>query len=94
MADLLSDMTSAELAGWLSYLQVDDEAQTQRTTLAIIKAFSNPKQRANHTDDEDEEVIDTTDPEFAKHFKGFTNTPIGRQPPRPMPMRSTEILRG
>lgn len=94
MRDFLRDQTGGELAGWLAYLRVDDEARAQRTAIAILKAFGGGKQQAKQAvDDEDEPVIDTTDPEFAKNFKGFVNKPL--QPQRQMrPMQSTQILRG
>lgn len=87
-------MTSAELTGWLAYLSVDDEVQAQRIAYAIVKAFGGGKAQ-KHAVDEDEEVIDTTSPDFAKNFKGFTGTPA--PPQRGIPQRqmmSTEILLG
>jgi hypothetical protein len=74
-------------------LRVDDEVQAQRTTLAMMQAFGGGRsqQRATHLDD-DEEIIDTTKPEFAKAFKGFINEPGQRNvPTRQM---STEIKMG
>ena len=96
VSDFLRDQTGGELAGWVAYLRVDDEAQAQRTALAIIKAFNGGKKAAASADDDDEEVIDTTKPDFAEKFKGFVGTPIGRQPQRSMPQRqtSTQILMG
>jgi hypothetical protein len=66
----LQSQTGGELAGWLAYLRVDDEAQSQRTTLAFLKAFGrgNAQQPAKPAA---EPVIDTTDPNFVKTFKGF-----------------------
>lgn len=95
--DFLRDQTSGELAGWLAYLLVDDEVQTQRMALAVNRAFTGGKAQSGKRvvdDDEDEEVIDTTKPEFAEKFKGFTNTPL--VPPRGLPQRrmNTEMLIG
>ncbi len=94
MEDFLRETTSAELTGWFAYLQVDDEVQAQRTAIALLKAFNGGQKRPAQQTDDDEEVIDTTKPEFAQQFKGFTNTP--KQPQRSMPTRpmSTQILMG
>jgi hypothetical protein len=87
---------SAELTGWFAYLNKDDEVKTNQIANAIARAFGgNPKgqnPQPKQAQDE-EEVIDTTDPEFAKNFKGFT---YGKpQPPRmPTNQTSTEILFG
>jgi hypothetical protein len=70
--DFLRDQTGGELAGWLAYLRVDDEVKSQQTTIAILKAFSRGQaQQPAKPAVDPEPVIDTTDPEFAKHFKGF-----------------------
>lgn len=92
--DLLLETTSAELTGWLAYLQVDDEVQVQRLAYAIVKAFNGDKgQKQQPKQAEDEEVIDATDPKFAEQFKGFTYAKP--QPPRkPTRQSSTEILFG
>jgi hypothetical protein len=77
VADLLADMpNSAELTGWFAYLRVDDQVRADWMTHAIIKAYRGDGKQGATTDDE--EVIDTTTPEFRQHFKGFTNTPVGR----------------
>lgn len=71
-------MTSAELTGWFEYLRLDDETQINKTAYAIVKAFGGDKKKAGRSresSDEDEEVIDTTKPEFAQSFKGFINAP-------------------
>lgn len=68
----------AELTGLFAYLNRDDEMQVLRTAYAIVKAFGGDKPKkgkAHDIDDEDEEVIDTTKPEFAQNFKGFINEP-------------------
>ncbi len=86
-------MTSAELTGWLAYLERDDGIWINRTAYATNKAFSGGhKQPARQQVDDDEPVIDTTDPNFVKHFKGF----IQGNPPQNRPTRqtSTEIKRG
>lgn len=63
----------AELNHALAYLHRDDEVQTERWTYiitrAIVQAFGGGKQQQVTPE---EKVIDTTDPEFAKHFMGFT----------------------
>jgi hypothetical protein len=96
--DFLRDQTSGELAGWLAYLLVDDEVQTQRMALAVNRAFVGGKTQSGRRvvdDDEDEEIIDTTKPEFAQHFKGFTNTlPQARQSVPQRRQMNTEILFG
>jgi hypothetical protein len=71
---------------------MDDEAQANRLAYAITKAFAKPSKSSIVEDDE--EVIDTTAPEFAEKFKGFTNTPGARNQQRTFPQRGTEILRG
>ncbi len=76
MSDFLQGQTSGELAGWIAYLLVDDEVQTQRTTIAMLKALI--KAGTIHPAkpvEEDEPVIDTTNPAFAKNFQGFINAP-------------------
>lgn len=74
---------------------MDDEIQVNRLIYAIVKAFNGDgkKQPNKMVDDDDEEIIDTTQPEFAEKFKGFTNTPvINRQ--QSFAQRGTEIIRG
>ena len=92
----MQEMTSAELTGWLAYLQADDEIQVQRTAYSIVKAFNGDqkgqKQKPAKQAEADEEVIDTTDPKFAQQFKGFTHA--GPQPRRANRQSSTEILFG
>lgn len=76
MEDFLRDQTSAELTGWLAYLSVDDKVQSQRTTLALLEAMI--KAGTVHPGkpvDDDEPIIDTTDPSFAQNFQGFINAP-------------------
>lgn len=89
----MQDQTSAELTGWLAYLQVDDEVRMQRDVYAIVKAFGGEqKNQKKPAKQAEEEVIDTTDPEFAKHFQGFTyEKPQQRRVNR---QTSTEILFG
>jgi hypothetical protein len=80
--DFLRGQTGGQLAGWMAYLRVDDEVQTQRLTVAIIKAFGGV-QGQPPAREEEEPVIDTTNPDFAKHFKGFNYEkpkPKRRQP--------------
>lgn len=78
MADLLADMENgAELTGLFAYLSVDDKARASWSAYATAKAFGGDRQTQRHKqaiDDDEEEVIDTTKPEFAKNFKGFTHT--------------------
>ncbi len=87
-------MSSIELLGWLHYLEIDDEVQTQRLALAIIRAFGGGKRSKRQVvEDEDEEIIDTTDPKFAASFKGFTNIP-GAPQRAPNRQTNTQILMG
>jgi hypothetical protein len=72
--DFLDDMPNgAELTGLSAYLTVDDEVKTQQTAYAIIKAFNGDKkqQAAKRHEEPEEEIIDTTDPEFARLFRGI-----------------------
>lgn len=64
---MLSEMSSAELSGCLAYLEMDDEQSVYRMAKAFSLALAGT-QRAQAQ----EEVIDTTSPEFAAQFKGFT----------------------
>jgi len=68
---MLREMDSARLTGWLAYLKLDDEQQMVRMNRAIMGTGK----RTQADDDEDEEVIDTTAPEFAEQFQGFVNHP-------------------
>lgn len=43
---------------------------------------------------DDDEVIDTTDPQFAGRFAGFTGTPGMAAQQRKVPMNNTEIKFG
>lgn len=70
LKDFLQAQTSGQLTGLLAYLQIDDEVQTQRLILAIRRAFGGG-QPAQPPAREEEPVIDTTDPNFVKTFKGF-----------------------
>lgn len=69
----------AELNGLLAYLHRDDEVQTDRLMYAInraiVQAFGGDKKKQNKLVDDDEEIIDTTDPKFAEQFKGLTGIP-------------------
>lgn len=56
---------------------MDDEVQTLRLARAITMAF---RVERKPVDDDGEEVIDTTKPEFVKHFQGFTNIPGAARP--------------
>ena len=70
--DVWRDRTGGELAGLRGYLQVDDEVQMQRMTLAFMHALMRVGgiQPASPPQPE-RKVIDTTDPNFIKTFKGF-----------------------
>lgn len=94
MSDFLRDQTSGELAGWLAYLRVDDEAQAQRTAIAMMKAFRGGLAQPAKQADDDDQIIDTTDPKFAQQFQGFINTPGRPQQTIPRPMQSTQIIKG
>lgn len=73
---------------------MDDEIQVNRLIYAIVRAFNGDGKPKNKiVDDDDEEIIDTTKPEFAEKFKGFTNTPVNRQQ-QSFAQRGTEIIRG
>lgn len=63
----------------------------QRMVYATVKAFGGGQAQAQQTE-EDEPVIDTTNPDFVKNFKGFTGMP-GQQS-RPIIPQNTEILFG
>jgi hypothetical protein len=92
---MLSEMSSVELTAWFEYLRVDDEVRMQQIVYAIIKAFggTSTQQTAPHRIDNEEEIIDTTDPNFTKLFKGFSyEKPQSRR--RPRRQTSTEIKFG
>ncbi len=80
--DFLQAQTSGQLAGLLAYLRVDDEVQTQRMTLAFMRALRGGMQPSTPAREE-EPVIDTTDPNFVKNFKGFNFE-------KPKPKRRTQ----
>ncbi len=68
-------MSSAELSGWITYLQLSEKIQADWITLAIVKAFNGekgekPKDKPGTF--EGEEIIDTTSADFREHFQGFT----------------------
>lgn len=83
-------MQSVELSGWIEYLHLDDDLQMTRMARAITMAF---RVERKPVDDGGEEVIDTTQPEFAKHFKGFINEPKGK-PAKAFHQRNTDIRMG
>jgi hypothetical protein len=86
----LRGQTSGELAGWLAYLRVDDEVQMQRLTIAIMKAFRGGGQGQQPPAREEEEpVIDTTDPDFVKNFRGFN---FEKPKPKRRPLGSTQFI--
>lgn len=68
-----------ELNSAMAYLHRDDEVQTDRlvyaVTKAVVQAFGGDKKQKNKLVDDDEEIIDTTDPKFAEQFKGLTGIP-------------------
>lgn len=76
MDQFLAGVDAAELTGWLAQLKLEDEfarrqmSEAIRTVLMSIKLIPQGGRK-----EEEEEVIDTTDPNFAKEFKGFINTP-------------------
>lgn len=66
-----------------------------RLVYAIVKAFNGDKAtKTRPGDDEDEEIIDTTKPEFHEQFKGFINTKPTPQPGRPASQQNTQIIMG
>lgn len=78
LSDFLADHPNGvELTNLYAYLQKDDEIQTNRLIYAIVKAFNGDKKQANTFDGE--EIIDTTKPDFAEKFKGFTGAPGRRR---------------
>lgn len=89
-------MSSAELTGWFAYLRIDDQVRADWIARAIVKAFNGDRKQAGAIDDDDEEIIDTTDPTFAETFQGFIGQPGGNQPQRSIPPRqtNTQILMG
>ena len=66
--DFLRDQSSGELAGWIEYEQLDSERQINMITHAIVKAFAKPTQASKVVDDDDDEIIDTTQPGFTDKF--------------------------
>lgn len=85
---------SAELTGLFAYLQADDEARARWSAHATAMAFNGGGKRGRRAQvEDDEEVIDTTSPEFAKNFKGFTNTKM-HAPQRSQRQPETQILLG
>lgn len=79
----------AELTGLFAYLSKDDEVKTQQIAYAIVKALGGDQKGQKPKPAQDEEVIDTTDPSFAKNFQGFTYAK-----PQPRRQSNTEILFG
>jgi hypothetical protein len=79
VADFLADQTSSELATWIEYEQLDSERQVNMVTHAIVRAFQKPTQtnKASVVDDDDE-IIDTTQPGFTEKFEIINATPAGR----------------
>lgn len=77
LSDFLKDYPNgAELTGLFAYLQRDDEIQTNKLIYAIVRAFNGDgKKQPNKLVDDDEEIIDTTKPDFVEKFKGFTGKP-------------------
>ena len=64
---MLREVGSARLTGLQAYLEIDDEMTKYRMAKALSMVFAQaPRGHA------EEEVIDTTAPEFATQFKGFT----------------------
>lgn len=81
MRDFLHDQSSSELSAWLAYERIEDEIWTKRIegiAYAIARAFGSGQAKQRPIDD-DEEVIDTTNPDFAEKFKGFIGAPGQRK---------------
>jgi hypothetical protein len=95
---MLASMSSMELTAWFEYLRIDDEVRTQRITYAIIKAFGGgtwaQQQTASYRTDDEEEIIDTTDPNFTKFFQGFSYEKSQQPRRRPRRQTNTEIKFG
>lgn len=82
----------AELTGWFEYLRMEDEARANWMTYSIVRAFKGDKdQQKRQTNFDDEELIDTTRPEFAESFQGFINNPVKKNT---FQERNTEIFTG
>lgn len=73
-----------ELMAWIAYERLEDEIQKNRLMYAFGKVLYGEKQQSLPEKD----VIDTTDPDFAKYFQGIT---YGDRP-KPRPPKSTQIV--
>jgi hypothetical protein len=72
VSDFWQDQTGGELAGDIAYLRVDDEVQMQRMTMAFMQALIRVGGMQPVAPPQPErKVIDTTDPDFIKNFKGL-----------------------
>lgn len=71
--DFWQDQTGGRLAGLIGYLKVDDEVQMQRMTIAFAQALRMVMMQPGmqQAPQPERKVIDTTDPNFIKTFKGF-----------------------
>jgi hypothetical protein len=65
--DFLLDQTSAELTGWIEHERLEDERRINLIAYAIAKAFNGDKKKIAVKDEE--EIIDTTQPEFVENFR-------------------------
>lgn len=93
---MLADSSSAELSGWYEYSHRKDEHMVQIIARAIVLAFNGTDQTKGTPQrmPQQEEIIDTTDPEFARLFQGFTD---GKQIPsqhQPQQQGGYEIIDG
>lgn len=85
-----------ELTNWIVYEQMEEERQIAMLRQAIVLAFNGDKKaQASPIDNDEEPVVDTTDPKFVEQFKGFTGTPQAQQQqPQRLPARGTQIIMG
>jgi hypothetical protein len=86
--EMLNDSSSSELSGWYEYMQREDERIVQLIARAILLAFNGESKGNQRGPTQKEEIIDTTDPDFAKHFMVFTGG--GPQPPPQPPQPETQ----
>ena len=64
----MADQSSSELAGWIEYERLDAERQINMIKYAIIQAFQKPTATTSNVVDDDDEIIDTTQPGFVDKF--------------------------
>ena len=70
-AFLAAHPDGGDLTEMFAYLHRDDEVQLNRLIYVINRAIVQAFGGSNQPVEEKEPVWDTTDPEFAKNFRGF-----------------------